>query len=223
MTFWAFGDSFMAYDANYIRTLANSCNADNVQTLGVNGTGLLFTYQMLLQYRDKIQDDDVVLIGLSSTPRHMFDHDWHVTFGGLDRRLAVSDDQYKAGKMYFKHLYNDTHAGNLAHAILSSIFHSIIPSIKSQRVSAIITTDIDGYTDRYNIPDYLFTDDTLFNIVKSYLIHKRDFDSNDIDTIMKQLNGKNHWLTYDDYSKYFFSKIHRVLDDLQIHKVTNFI
>lgn len=223
MTFWAFGDSFMAYDANYIRTLANSCNADNVETLGVNGTGLLYTYQMLLEYKDKIQEEDVVLIGLSSTPRHMFNHDWHVTFGGLDPKLAASDDQYKAGQMYFKYLYNDTHTGNLAHAILSSIFHSIIPSLKSHRVSAIVTTEIEGYTNRYNIPGYLFNEPSLFNIIKSYLIEKRGFDKDDINTIMKEVNKKNHWLKYDDYGKYFFNKIERVKTELGIKEITNLI
>lgn len=221
MTFWVFGDSFMAFDNNYISTIRRACNANRVKVLGVNGTGLLYTYQRLLEYKDKIKEDDVVLIGLSSPHRHMFVGDRNLSmhtlqFGTEGVRGILSEEHYEAAQMYFKYLCNDKHVGNLAHAIVSSIFHSIIPSLKTHRVSAIITTNTDGYTNRYNLPDALFNDLSMFEIAKTYLMSKRNYT---MEGIMKELDGKNHWLVYRDYSKYFFNKIKRVLDELGIDGV----
>ena len=246
MTFWAFGDSFMSYDFNYIRQMANSCNINQVHALGVPGSGLLFTYQQLLANKDKILKDDVVLIGLSSPCRHMFggqrnlrleslgmeqkdlkklnldvmsSADWHVMLGGVSPSKTATKEQIDAGIKYFKYLYSDSHAGDLAHAVVSSIFHNVIPSLRTQRVSAVITTDTDGYTNRFNIPNGLFEDLSLFNIIESYLIERKGFAKEDRRAMMEQASGKNHWLEYEDYPEYFYSKIPRVLDELGIKEI----
>lgn len=234
MTFWAFGDSFMSYDSNYIRQMAYSCGINQINALGVPGSGLLFTYQQLLANKDKILKDDVVLIGLSSPCRHMFggqkdlkklnldvmsSADWHVMLGGVSPSKTATKEQIDAGIMYFKYLYSDSHAGDLAHAVVSSIFHNVIPSLRTQRVSAVITTDTDGYTNRFNIPNVLFDDLSLFNIIESYLIERKGFAKEDRRAMMKQASGKNHWLEYEDYPEHFYSKIPRVLDELGIKEI----
>lgn len=227
MTFWAFGDSFMSYDSNYIRQMANSCNINQVHALGAPGSGLLFTYQQLLANKDKILKDDVVLIGLSSPCRHIFggqrnfmsSADWHVMLGGVSPSKTATKEQIDAGIKYFKYLYSDSHAGDLAHAVVSSIFHNVIPSLRTQRVSAVITTDTDGYTNRFNVPNGLFEDLSLFNIIESYLIERKGFAKENRRAMMEQANGKNHWLEYEDYPEYFYSKIPRVLDELGIKEI----
>lgn len=226
MTFWAFGDSFMSHNKNYIRYLANSCNADNVRILGVPGSGLLYTYQQLLAHKDSITQDDVVLIGLTSPSRHTFNggekgqtKDWHVMAGGVSHRKHTDEDKLIAGRMYYQHLFSDIHTSNLAHAILSSIFHSILPSLKTKRVSTVLTTVNDEYYNRFNLPSFIFEGSTLFYILRSYLIEEMGIDKNDGTAIMELSNTENHWLPFDGYPQYFFSKIPRVLDELGIEKV----
>ena len=226
-TFWAFGDSFMAYNENYIRVLAHSCNARRVRIEGVHGSGLLFTYQQLLRNKDRIKEDDVVLIGLSSPTRHLFgdDNNWHVLAAGAisDRRVGQSTHHNKieieqAANDYFKYLYNDNHAHHLAHAIVTSIFKSIIPSLKTQRVSVAITLDVKGYSKTFNLPEYLFNEPDLHSIAVRYL--KQELNLNDEDVIRETLDTKNHWIEGDDrFYKYFFKNIPRILNDLQIDKV----
>ena len=225
MTFWAFGDSFMAYDTNYIRILGNSCNADNIKALGVDGSGLLFTYQRLLECKDKIQEDDVVLIGLSSTARFLFgEEDLHI-IPTLDKDGVTnveehfkSNEQHKAVLYFMKHLYHDLHVGNLAHAVVSSIFHSIIPSFKTKRVSAVVTVGKNGYFNTFNLPQSVFKDTDLYDIAFSYLVNIKDYDPDNFDPTVVLANH-NHWLEYDDYPDYFFSKLTRVLKELQIDKL----
>ena len=227
MTFWAFGDSFMAHNENYIRVLANSCNSSRVRILGVHGSGLLFTYQQLLLNKDRIKKDDVVLIGLSSPTRHLFgdDNNWHVLAAGAvsDRRVGSSTQDNRieieqAANDYFKYLYNDYHAHNLAHAIVTSIFKSIIPSLKTQRVSAAITVDRYGYSNTFNLPEYLFKEPDLHSIAFNYLKEELKLDKEAL--IRKTLNTNNHWIEDDDrYYNYFFNNIPRILNDLKIDKV----
>ncbi len=225
MTFWVFGDSFMAYDRNYIRILGNSCNADNIKVLGANGTGLLFTYQRLLNYKDMIQEDDVVLIGLSSTARFLFgEEDIHIT-PTLDKDGVTNVEEYFKGKeqhkavLYFmKHLYHDVHVGNLAHAVVSSIFHSIIPSLKTKRVSVVVTVGKNGYFNTFNLPQSVFKETDLYDIAFSYLVNIKGYDLDNLDPAVILANY-NHWLEYEDYPDYFFSKLTRVLKELQIDKL----
>ena len=136
MTFWAFGDSFMSYQENYIQILASSCKANNVKILGFPGSGLLYTYQELLRCKDKIRKDDVVLIGLTSHERHLFgpENDWHVLAAGAisDKRVGDSvrkltnPELGKAANDYYKYLYNQSHALNLAHAVITSIYLRVL-------------------------------------------------------------------------------------------------
>lgn len=226
MTFWAFGDSFMSYDMNYIRQLADSCNAEQVRTLGIPGSGLLYTYQQLLANIGSISQDDIVLIGLTNPSRHMFNgdikeqsDDWHVMAGGVSHKKCIAEENKTASIMYYKYLYNDTHISNLAHAVLTSILYSIIPTLKTKRVSAVFTTNIQEYRNRFNLPPDIFERPTLFNIVESYLIERKGIDKDDGASKMKLSNTENHWLPYDDYPQYFFSKIPEVLDELGIETV----
>lgn len=227
MTFWVFGDSFMAYDENYITILKRSCNADNIHILAEGGSGLLFTYLKLMEFKDKIKKDDVVLIGLSSVDRHLFGEgdNWHIFAGGFSKTGIDVNTEFITGGLeakqavegYFKYLYNPDHTSCLGHAVYTSILYSIVPSLSTQRVSVFLTLPSFN-ANTFNLPDKLFLDSNLHSIPFRYIEEKKGGSNEDI--ISTFISTRNHWIDGDEnYLEYFFSKTTRMLKELQIDKL----
>ena len=222
MTLWAFGDSFMSYDANYIRDIATAAQCDKVRVYGKPGTGLLFTYQAILSVLDKIEQDDLVIIGLSDMSRHLFGPTkiWDVMLAGVSRKRAPNKETYQAAVDYYKYLYREDHVSKLAHAVVSSLIYNIVPSLNTHRVSVIRCLSTPTTVSKL-LPKYLFDDiyrPCLYNVAKVFLIKHKGYKGDDNVGIMKVIGTtKNHWIDNEpDYPKFFYSRMRWMLEELQL-------
>jgi len=243
MNFWVFGDSYMQFNENYINDIGKEINAKDYRIYGRGGSSLLYTYKNLLLMREQIEENDAVLIGLTSNSRWLFgeNDDWHCMPTLLNKKEAykyrmmiwqdskvtnktpqqiteeldsIPDEYYKAAEGYIKYLLSDKQSNLLAHSVISSIFHSIVPSLPTKRVAVVRTvsykTDVD-----FNIPKDFYGNDPLHEIGKRYLIKNKGFDPEDDHAITSELNTHNHWIDEPEYKEYFFKEIDWVVKKLR--------
>lgn len=242
MNLWAFGDSYMQYNENYIKDIAKLIGCAHCRVFGVGGSGLLYTYKILLEMQEYIEGDDAVLIGLTNRDRWLFGEkdEWHSMPEILDKKEAyeyrkftwlknavtnmntqqiakeldlIPDEYYKAAQGYVKYILSENQTNLLAHSIVSSIIYSIVPSLPTKRVAVVRTLPAVTSTP-YNIPKDFNDNPTLFDIGRNYLINNKGVNGDDIKSIITILNTRNHWIDEPEYKEYFFKEIDWVVNKL---------
>jgi hypothetical protein len=68
---WFFGDSYLEHDANWVRFVADRCNA-KIQELGVGGSSIPYLLKKLHQCGPSIKKDDYVVVSFTCAFRHYF-------------------------------------------------------------------------------------------------------------------------------------------------------
>jgi len=124
---------------------------------------------------------------------------------------------YKAGEDYYKYLHTDKQASSLGHAVITSIFHSIVPSLATQRVGVIRTLPTTTRT-WTNIPSEYFSNRALYSIVHNFLVRYKDVDRDDNDTLLKEMATPNHWVDDPRYKSFFYSNIEWLMRRLGVEE-----
>jgi len=204
---WVFGDSFMAWNKNWVGWLAKKYGC-RVHMHAVAGSSIDFTYLELLRWEHKIDSRDYVLIGITSEHRHYFSGihfvpNYLVLDGDGKKEVRVphyprkNEPLYNQVKTdayvsYVKELYNIEHREKLVRATIYYITNVISKRLLTDNVLIIPTVGR-----QMNIKSFWqFNEEFLIkkNLIRPEL---------DLEKAIELMDTPNHWLgdIHEDYEK----------------------
>lgn len=226
---WFFGDSFCAYDRNWVSYVKNHYEYDHISNLGKDGTSLQFLVKDLLNKKENIREDDGVVICMTDINRDMFkDKNYMTTFlEGEHPMISPNSPNEKELDSYISYirylcLDDSKESDNVFHTdyifikelLIKFIFDDIIPNLKTKKISVISSF--------YRTHEIILNSNFIRNKYtykgkKDLLSIAKDFFHDDEmgfrDTIMKYSNHMDD--KNEEYMKYFIKKIEPNLRSLK--------
>lgn len=210
---WFFGDSFCAWNENWVSDLAQKCNCE-IAHLGVPGSSLTFVLHDILNHRDKISSQDRVVILFTGIYRDYYNGMHFMTSqyaGSLTSTLGVEvsntqTNEIKQGYEKFRFLFFNTKEYKIrACTTVSHIINSIIPTLQTDKI----------------VYHYSLNNQEIRKLISPYVISRKyepksfmEFGENfckkyipDKDPVRIMLSqdltyrGKNHWVNHPKFEE----------------------
>ena len=215
---WVFGDSFMAWNKNWIQWLAKQYGC-RVHMNAASGSSIDFTYLELLRWEHQIQKGDYVVIGISGEHRHYFsgihfvpnyfvnENHKEVKVPHYPRTDSPEFKQVKSDAYvtYIKELYNIEHREKLARATIYYIINVISKRLLTDKVLILPTVYISGLnkqstSNEIGSPMNLIS---MWHFNQDFLVKKKLVSPNDLSAAIKIMETPNHWLgdVHEDYEQ----------------------
>lgn len=210
---WVFGDSFCSCNENWIQTLYRKGKFSEIEVLGVSSSSLYYTLTELDEYKQAIQPEDSVIIGLTSRNRHFFQNihfcNPYALIYNKKTRSYLSDidkDILEAYKMYITYLHDDEHEENQHKIFMFYLNNCIIPKIKCKNVitfSTINKNEYEGLTYR-----------GMFETIIDFFHNHLGFTEMTIEEILNRSFTANHWVDHPEYEEYFWKNYNTLFEQL---------
>lgn len=234
---WFFGDSFCAYESNWVKQISRNLNA-NIANLGIPGSSIGFLLEDLLRSHKHIGSDDTVIICVTDSLREYFPpahlQPWGMTT--MEKKEAIhyikycidlskdssnkdinphAEDIYKTYKEYLKSLFNEDHVKTKNYAIFSHIYNSILPSLATKKVLVLFSIDSSEYIKYPFINNFseALNSDSLWIFCINFLISNNLVNSWD-EGVEYISNTENHWINTPEYAYAFWKKFNPYFDKI---------
>lgn len=218
---WVFGDSFMAWNKNWVGWLAKKYGC-RIHMHAVSGSSIDFTYLELLRWEHKINSRDYVLIGITGEHRHYFsgihfvpnylvldgDGKIEVRVPHYPRKNEPLYNQVKtdAYVSYVKELYNLEHREKLVRATIYYITNVISKRLSTDNVLIIPTVYnplLSGQETEKQLGRQMNIK-SFWQFNEEFLIKKNLIRPKlDLEKAVELMDTPNHWLgdIHEDYEK----------------------
>lgn len=224
---WFFGDSFCAYNENWVNDLAQKCNCE-VAHLGTVGSSLIFLLNDLEKYKNQIKPDDRVVVLFTGVFRDYYNGNHFLTtqhasglscfYGHVkhnNQEIKNITETFDKFRLLF---FNQKEYEIRASAVICHIINSVIPSLKTNKViyhyslnNAGVRPFLSSYTKQreYEPVDFM-------NFGEKFCIkYIPDRNSrNIILTLDKEYGTNNHWVKHPLYKEKWWETYEPIFKDL---------
>ena len=184
MTLWLFGDGFIQPFNNtnqWMYKVADNLNTD-IQSLALQGTALEFTYQRFNIARQKIKENDIVIVSLTNFDRRWF-FKGYPEYAEFDKSPTDNKKENKAIDLFRKYLdHKEIHR-----IYLIDFLYNLYAITEELNLHTIIIPNFEDVENFLNDKRELFP---LFHITKGYFSQITNNQNKEMNFIDNEISVK---------------------------------
>lgn len=213
---WVFGDSFSAYNENWVKTLSEKSNLEIVN-ISYSGSSLFYTYKSILDNVYKFNSEDSVIVGLTDHARHFF-NGYHFIFRQYEKEKAdriqfltkidnpkLYNELISSFTKFADYLYNDEEEQLRALSMIESVVNIMPQRLKVKNFIPYFTINGEYFFGKYKHLNFDFSKYPPFWRAFADFVQKQyGYEPDDIVGIRDFLRTPNHWIDHPEWEDTFW-------------------